>query len=71
MDNNEYLVEMPKVVSTHSHPKVADTDGKEATLTVDAVSTHSHPKVAEYCHRPLTHRQFVSTHSHPKVAESG
>ena len=34
------------VVSTHSHPKVADY-GRFKPKTQAEVSTHSHPKVAE------------------------
>ena len=40
-------------VSTHSHPKVADSDFRSYAL-VGEVSTHSHPKVAAISAAPLT-----------------
>ena len=56
-----------KVVSTHSHPKVA-AEAMAYTNIKQKVSTHSHPKVAAMMPAKLLRRSIVSTHSHPKVA---
>ena len=59
--------ERNRVVSTHSHPKVA---AEKATLFMTHlwVSTHSHPKVAATVVSSKIVSVLVSTHSHPKVA---
>ena len=58
-----------KVVSTHSHLKVAEI-AFALPLLYRKVSTHSHLKVADYCPIKLPLPLPVSTHSHLKVADS-
>ena len=56
-----------KLVSTHSHPKVA-AKSDPIVPSIKGVSTHSHPKVAAGFDGTEILDNAVSTHSHPKVA---